>query len=81
MSISFSGLASGLNTSSWIEQLVSLKQAKVTTLEENKDTVLLSRDTLNNIKSFFLSFRSIVEKITDSKFGVASMDIFDNLRI
>lgn len=76
MTISFSGLASGLDTSSWVESLVRLKQAKVTTLEEEKENVLLSQETLNNIKSFFASFRSVIEKVTDAKFGVASMDLF-----
>lgn len=76
MSISFSGLASGLDTSSWVESLVALKQAKIDTLEEQKETVLLSRETLNNIKSFFNSFRSVIEKVTDAKYGVVSMDIF-----
>ncbi len=76
MTISFSGLASGLDTSSWVESLVRLKQAKVTTLEEKKENVLLSQETLNNIKSFFASFRSVIEKVTDAKFGVASMDLF-----
>ena len=37
MSISFSGLASGLDTSSWIESLVALKRAKVTVLQEQKE--------------------------------------------
>lgn len=76
MSISFSGLASGLDTSSWVESLVALRQAKITTLEEQKETVLLSRETLNNIKSFFNSFRSVLEKVTDAKFGIVSTDIF-----
>ena len=31
MTISFSGLASGLDTSSWVESLVRLRQAKVAT--------------------------------------------------
>ena len=37
MTISFSGLASGLDTTSWVESLVALKQAKVETLEEEKE--------------------------------------------
>ena len=76
MTISFSGLASGLDTSSWVESLVALKQAKIDTLEEEKETVLLSKETLDNIKSFFNSFRSMIEKVTDAQFGVASMDLF-----
>ena len=76
MTISFSGLASGLDTSSWVESLVALKQAKVETLEEEKENVLSLQETLSNIKSFFSSFRSMLEKVTDAKFGVASMDLF-----
>ncbi len=76
MSISFSGLASGIDTSSWIDSLVSVKQAKVDQLEEEKENVLLSQETLNSIKSFFNSFRSVIEKVTDAKFGVVSMDLF-----
>ena len=75
MTISFSGLASGLDTSSWVESLVALKQAKIDTLEEEKETVLLSKETLDNIKSFFTSFRSMIEKVTDAQLGVASMDL------
>ena len=61
MAISFSGLASGLDTSSWVESLVALKQAKIDTLEEQKETVLLSRETLNNIKSCASYLRTVKE--------------------
>lgn len=76
MTISFSGLASGLDTSSWVESLVALKQAKIDTLKEEKENVLLSQETLNEIKSFFSSFRTVIEKITDAQFGIPTMDLF-----
>ena len=76
MTISFSGLASGLDTSSWVESLVSLKQAKVTELEDEKDLVTTTKEAVANIKSFFTSFRSVLEKVTDTKFNVSTMDIF-----
>lgn len=77
MSISFSGLASGLDTSSWVESLVALKQAKVTTLKEEKENILSLQETLSSIKNFFTSFRSMIEKVTDSKlFSGTSMDLF-----
>ena len=76
MTISFSGLASGLDTSSWIDSLTALKKAKVTSLTEEQKVVQTARETLNSIKSFFTSFRSLLEKVTDTKFNVASMDIF-----
>lgn len=76
MSISFSGLASGLDTSSWVKSLTALKQAKVTVLEEEKKTAVLSKETLNGIKSFFNSFRSVLEKVTDTRFNIPQMDLF-----
>ena len=77
MSISFSGLASGLDTSSWVESLVALKKAKVTTLEEEKKETQSLQETLTKIKSFFSSFRSMLEKVTDAKLGLGtSMDLF-----
>lgn len=76
MSISFSGLSSGIDTSSWVESLVALRQAKVTKLEEEKESVVSIQDVLSNIKSFFTSFRSTIEKVTDAKFGIVSMDLF-----
>ena len=76
MSISFSGLASGLDTSSWVESLVALKKAKVETYEEEKTKVQTTQETLLKIKSFFTSFRTMLEKVTDAKLGVGSMDIF-----
>lgn len=76
MTISFSGLASGLDTSSWVEALTSLRRAKVTTLETKKQEIETSRDALNTIKSFFNAFRTSIEKVTDAKFGIATMDIF-----
>ena len=76
MSISFSGLASGLDTSSWVTSLTQLRQAKITTLETQKTSIATAQSTLQGIRSFFASFRSSIEKITDSKFNVSSMDIF-----
>ena len=76
MSISFSGLASGLDTSSWVESLVALREAKVESYEEEKTTVESLQETLSNIKSFFSSFRTMIEKVTDSSFGIPTMDIF-----
>ena len=76
MTISFSGLASGLDTSSWVQSLVKLRQAKVTTLEAKKESVSLSQNTLSTIKSYFSTFRTAVERLTDAKFNIASMDLY-----
>ena len=75
MSISFSGLASGLDTSSWVKSLTALKRAKVTTMEQEKTEAANIKDTLASIKTFFNSFRATLQKATDAKFGTA-MDVF-----
>ena len=77
MSISFSGLASGMDTSSWVEALVSVKQTEITKLESDRSTITAAQDTLNNIKSYFSSFQSLLENITDAKMlGNSSRDLF-----
>ena len=76
MSISFSGLATGLDTSSWVESLVKIKQEKVSSYESTKKTLELTQEAVASIKSFFTSFRSVLEKVTDTKFGTAASDIF-----
>ena len=69
MSISFSGLASGLDTSSWVDALVSVKQSKVTELKTKLKETQTKKTSLNDTRSTFSSFRSALEKITDKKFG------------
>ena len=75
MSISFSGLASGLDTSSWVEALASVKQEKVTALETELKGLQTVKTTLNDTRSTFTALRSAIEKLTDAKFG-GSFDLF-----
>ena len=73
--ISFSGLASGLDTSSWVEAFVSVKQQKVTALQKDLKSKQTVKNTLNDTRSKFTTLRSAIEKLTDAKFGGA-MDLF-----
>ena len=73
--ITFTGLASGMDTSSWIEALVSIKQKSVTTLQNKQSSVEKSKTVLDTVKSSVSSLRSSVEKLTDAKFG-GSFDLF-----
>ena len=75
MSISFSGLGSGLDTASWVESLVSIKQQSVTKLQTKLKSVQSEQSTFNSVKTKFADLRSAVEKLTDSKFGGA-FDLF-----
>ena len=75
MSISFSGLASGLDTSSWVEALVSVKQQKVTALQSELTALKNKKTTVNDTRSIISSLRTSLEKLTDVKFG-GGYDLF-----
>jgi len=75
MSISFSGLASGLDTSSWVEALVSVKKQDLTKFQTQLTGYQTTKTTLNDTRSAFSSLRTAIEKLTDTKFG-GSMDLF-----
>ena len=75
MAISFSGLVSGLDTSSWVEALVSVKQQDITTLQQKLAEQQASKATLNTTRSVVSSLRTAIEKFTDAKFG-GTFDLF-----
>lgn len=75
MSISFSGLASGLDTSSWVEALVAAKKQEVTKFNTQLKTYQTQKDTLTATRTAFTSLRSAIEKLTDAKFG-GTFDLF-----
>ena len=75
MSISFSGLASGLDTSGWVDALVSVKQEKITSLQKELKAIQTSKTTLSDTKSTFNALRTALEKLTDKKFG-GTFDLF-----
>lgn len=80
--ISFSGLSSGVDTSGWVDALVSVKQETVTSLQTKQAEQEKLLSIVNEIKSYFTSFQSCLQKITDAQFGVTSMDLFaQNLAI
>lgn len=69
MTISFSGLGSGLDTSSWVEALVSVKQQKVSSLQTELLTIQNKKSTLSATRTSVTSLRTAIEKLTDKKFG------------
>lgn len=75
MSISFSGLASGLDTSSWVDALVSVKKQDLTKFQTQLTGYQTTKTTLNDTRSAYSSLRTAIEKLTDAKFG-GSMDLF-----
>lgn len=75
MSISFSGLASGLDTSGWVDALVSVKQQKVTAYNKDLTAIKNKKSTLTATRTVFNNFRTAIEKFTDAKFG-GTFDVF-----
>lgn len=75
MSISFSGLASGLDTSGWVDALVSIKQQKVTAYNTDLTAIKNKKSTLTATRTVFNNFRTAIEKFTDAKFG-GTFDVF-----
>ena len=75
MTISFSGLASGLDTDSWVSALVSVKQLGVTSLQNQLSALNESKTTLSNLKSSFTNFQTALQALTDSIYS-SSSDIF-----
>lgn len=75
--ITFSGLASGLDTSSWVEALVSVKQTTLTSIQATLQVAEAKQATISALQSSFTSLRSAVEKLTDAKFGTG-LDMFAN---
>ena len=76
MSISFSGLASGLDTSGWVEALVSVRQEKITSLQTELKDLQTQKSTLNDTRSVVSNLRTAIEKLTDVKFG-GTFDLFN----
>lgn len=67
MSISFSGLGSGLDYSSWIDALVNEKQSSIT-LVSNKNKELQTKiDSVNKMKSYYSSLQSAVQTLTSGR--------------
>ena len=75
MTISFSGLASGLDTSGWVEALVSVKQEKISTYKVDLTELQTVKSTLTDTRSTFSNLRTALEKLTDVKFG-GTFDLF-----
>ena len=75
--ITFSGLGSGLDTNSWVEAFVSVKQTTLTSIKANLETARKKQSTISTLQASFSSLRSSIEKLTDAKFG-SSMDLFAN---
>ncbi len=75
MAISFSGLGSGMDYSSWIDALVAIKQESVTSVQNKITEVETSQKALNSLESSFTTLNSCISTFTDSNI-ISAFDIF-----
>lgn len=81
MSISFSGLGSGMDYSTWVTQLTALKEQSIVTPLETKKTNLQSKNSaISSLKTYYMTLATSMQKISDSKYG-ASFDIFASSKV
>lgn len=77
--ITFSGLASGMDTSSWVEALVNVKKTTLNNLTAKQEKLTSQQMAVSTVQSSFNTLRTKIEKITDSKFG-GSFDLFSKTK-
>ena len=79
-SITFTGLASGMDTTAWVEELVKIKKAKrYDKLVAKQETLTAKQKAVSTVQSSFTSLRTSLEKITDSSLGGA-FDLFSKIK-
>lgn len=79
-SITFTGLASGMDTSAWVEELVKIKKAnRYDKLVAKQETLTAKQKAVSTVQSSFTSLRTSLEKITDSSLGGA-FDLFSKTK-
>lgn len=79
-SITFTGLASGMDTTAWVEELVKIKKAnRYDKLVAKQETVTAKQKAVSTVQSSFTSLRTTLEKITDSALGGA-FDLFSKTK-
>lgn len=80
MSLSFSGVGSGLPISDWIEALVKVEQDKIDILTKKQENLQKKSSTLNTLNSTYSSIKSASTTFTDALHG-SSSDIFSKVSV
>lgn len=74
MSISVTGLGSGLDYSSWITQLVAVKQTKIDAVSKQVAALNTQKTTLGTVQDKYKSLLTSIESFTNS---ISSNDVFN----
>lgn len=74
MSITVSGLGSGLNYDSWISELVAIKQADIDEVSSKVKSIGKQESALNTIESDYKKFLTAIQTFTDA---LSTTDVFN----
>ena len=69
MSMTISGLGSGLPIDSWVSQLVAIKQKEIDSISTEKNTMTYAQSALSTVKSSYSTLLTSLQAITDASFG------------
>jgi len=69
MTLSITGLGSGLPITDWVSKLVAIKQADIDTISTEKTTLSNSNSAISTIKSSYSSLLTSLQAVTDAAFG------------
>lgn len=72
MSLSISGLGSGLPINEWVEAFVGVEQTKIDSLTAQQDELNDKSKVLNSLKSTYTSVNTATQKFTDALHGSAA---------
>lgn len=75
MSITVSGLGSGLDYDSWIKELVAIKQADIDAVSSNVKFVTKQESTLSTVQEDYENFLKAVQTFTDA---LSTNDVFNS---
>ena len=81
MAISFSGLASGLDTSGWVDALVSVKQEKITGFQTDLKALQYTKNTLTDTRAQKISPEDLRELLNGLKTAGAEAISINGQRI
>ena len=73
--ISFSGLASGIDSNSIVSQLIAIDRQSLNKFNDQKTRLNQQQTQMNNIKTAVSNLKTSIQKLTDAKLG-GSFDIF-----
>jgi len=80
MTVSITGLGSGLPIDEWVSKLVGIKQGQIDTISTEKTFLTNSNSAISTVKSAYSSLLSSLQTVTDAAFG-STTDVFAQKKV